>query len=453
MATYSLRQIARLILENESNMPPDTVVKGICVDTRLLNPGEIFFALPGCQVDGHQYLEQAASKGAVAAVVLTTYLGPNYGLSLIKVQDVLAALQTLAKKVLHDRASRVVAITGSVGKTTTKDFIAAILKEKYRVASSPGNSNSQIGLPLAILNHTNGDEDFLVLEMGMTNSGQIAKLIDIAPPHISVLTSVEYAHACYFPSIEAIARSKAEIFQHPKTVRGILPLSIPNFQEVFHTGKCAKTTFSVHKHGADYVLNETLRGTKIEGEKKTINLPHLPLPGKHNLHNLTAAIALARSLSVEWEIIAKAIPKLELPERRLQTVEKKGVLFINDSYNAIPVAVKAALKSLPIPRKGGKRIAVLGDMLELGELTEKMHHEVGEVALSCVDHMFCFGDHCKPIQECWTKAKKPVALFTDFNELVTELKKHALPGDIVLLKGSRKKGMWRVLDAFEESKS
>lgn len=452
MVAISLRLIEHYITGKESLLKQDISVNGICADSRLLNAGEVFFALPGAKVDGHQFLKQVSEQGALAAVVLTTYEGSDYGLTLIRVNDVLKALQVLARKVLEARKPRVIAVTGSVGKTTTKDFLTTILREKFKVASSPGNSNSQVGLPLAILNHTTGDEDILILEMGMTESGQISKLIEIAPPHIALLTTVEYAHACNFKSIDDIARSKAEIFLSPKTTLGILPTGIPIFDEVRKSGSCPKETFTTGIHGADYNLQETLRGITVKAENQSINLPHLSVPGKHNLHNLCAAIAVARSLHMEWEEIARVIPKLELPERRLQSIEKNGVLFINDSYNAIPVAVKAALKSLPAPKAGCKRIAVIGDMMELGELTERMHSEVAQVALENVDHMLCFGIHCKPIQEIWSKANKPVSLHTDLDELVAELKKQMKPGDVVLLKGSRSKGLWRVLEAIGSSK-
>ncbi len=431
----------------------DIIIKGVAVDTRLLKQDDVFFALPGACVDGHAYIGDAASKGAAAAVILNSYTGPDYGLPLIRVDDVLSSLQNLATTTLQSRKSRIIAVTGSVGKTTTKDFITTLLREKFVVSSSPGNSNSQIGLPLSILNHTRGDEEFLILEMGMTHPGQISELVKIAPPHHALITSVEYAHAVNFSSIEDIARAKAELFSSPHTQLGILPLEIPNFHEAIQTGICRKLTFSMRSREADYYLEEAPNGIIVHAESQRITLPIPSICGKHNLHNLLAAITMARSLSLDWESIADAVPKLSLPERRLQHVEKDGILFINDSYNAIPVAVKAALTSLPAPKSGGKRIFVMGEMLELGMLSDKMHQEVGELALSCVDRLLCFGDACKPTVESWKVAKRSSAIFNDFDELVAELKKHVQPGDVVLLKGSRRKALWRVLEAFDGANS
>lgn len=460
MTPIKIPQFARLIRrsvgeEISTELAADAheiSIARVAVDSRLIKPGDAFFALPGERVDGHHFLEDVSSKGAVAAIVQKDYSGPNFGLSLIKVNDGLHALQSLATKLLSGRKSRIIAVTGSVGKTTTKDFIATLLQEKYIVSSSPGNSNSQIGLPLAILNHTNGFEDFLILEMGMTHGGQISKLVNIAPPNYALITSVEYAHACNFSSIEAIATAKAEIFSHPKTQLGMLPMGIANFASVMRTGNCKKITFSTLSKNTDFFIEDCKDHLVVHEGFQKVSLPILNISGMHNLHNFLAAIALARSLSLEWEAIIDAIPKLVLPERRLQHIERNGVLFINDSYNAIPVAVKAALKSLPIPKPGGKTLFIFGEMLELGKLSDSMHRDVGELALEYVDQMLCFGDACRPAVECWTQAKRPAELFTGFDELLREFKRRIAPGDIVLLKGARKTGLWRILESLEESK-
>lgn len=176
----------------------DFVFNNVCVDSRLISPGDLFVALPGNQTDGHHFLPQAKACGAVAAVVCSSYRGPDFGLPLIAVPDTLKFLQESARKKVKESRSKVVAVTGSVGKTTTKDFITHLVSQKYRVASTPGNSNSQIGLPLALLNHFEGTEEIVVVEMGMTLPGQIAGLVSIAPPDIAVITSVALVHAAFF---------------------------------------------------------------------------------------------------------------------------------------------------------------------------------------------------------------------------------------------------------------
>ena len=424
-----------------------------CVDSRFLQKQDVFFALEGAKVDGHQFLEEAASKGAAAAVVSASYRGQDFGLTLIPSENPLRALQELARLMLEKRKLKIIAITGSYGKTTTKDFLTGILKEKYTVASSPGNSNSQIGLPLALLNQVIEKEELFVLEMGMTHAGNIKRLVEIAPPDLAIITSVALVHACNFESLDAIALAKAEIFSHPRTKAGILSKEISSYETICNLGNFPKYSFSASSRDADYCL-EMKDGKHAFYERQGhCQIPPLAVPGKHNYHNLAAAVAAARQLNVGWEEICRAIPKLRLYERRLEHVELKGILFVNDSYNANAISMKAALESLPTPTHGGKTIALLGEMLELGSFSDACHLEVGEAALSRADSMICLGNHCRPIAECWEKAKRPVKWVFKFEEAVAELQKQVMPGDVVLLKGSRSNGLWRVLQEFQNNLS
>lgn len=448
MNQWTLAQVAYLMQQQHSGT--NAAVTGFSVDTRLLKDGNIFFALSGANVDGHSYLAEAAAKKVAGAVVSKSYQGPDYNLPLFRVNDPLDSLQNLSAAVLKVTKPTVVAVTGSLGKTTTKDFITVLLKSTFKVASSPGNSNSQIGLPLTILNQLQGDEDIVVLEMGMTHPGQIAKLVGIAPPKIAVLTSVNLVHACNFSSISEIAKAKSEIFGHPHTILGIIPRDISTFADVVDEGFCQKKTFSLTRKDVDLYLEERKGGFQLHTEEKTIALPELEIPGKHNRSNLLAAIAVAHTLGVSWKAIQKAIPTLELPERRLQLIEKKGVLFVNDSYNASEASVKAALECLPKPKRGQKTIAVIGEMLELGVFSSACHLAVGEAALSQVDCMICLGKECGPIVKCWQKANRPVAWCASLEEVVVELRKLMQPNDVVLLKGSRKNGLWNVLTALDK---
>jgi UDP-N-acetylmuramoyl-tripeptide--D-alanyl-D-alanine ligase len=432
---------------------PSLAVKNFSVDSRLVEKDGIFFALKGCRNDGHAFLEEVAQKKAMAAIVRKDYGGPDYGLALIKVTDPLQALQTITRQVISRRKPRVVGITGSVGKTTTKEFTYQLLKQKYRVAASPGNSNSQIGLPLAILNDTEGQEEILVLEMGMTEAGQIKQLIEIAPPEVAVITKTALVHAQNFKDLQAIGLAKAEIFSHPTTKLGILSRDITNFEELCQVGVCQKISFSSNALEADFTLVRKNGYLQINHQNSTMLLASLPVRGDHNVHNFLASVGVARYLNVDWELIKDAIPSLVLPERRLQDVEKKGILFVNDSYNASEASVKAALQSLPKPSPkpspGGKQIAILGEMLELGPFAEKCHWEVGKYALDYTSHMICFGKECKAIYDLWKSENRPVEWVMTLEEVVMALKSIANPGDVVLLKGSRSKELWRVLDAIE----
>ncbi|HEX4840153.1 MAG TPA: Mur ligase family protein, partial [Rhabdochlamydiaceae bacterium] len=197
-------------------------ITGFCFDSREVKKGDLFFALKGAHFDAHGFLKEVASRGAVAAVVDASYLGENFGLPLLKVQDVVEALHQLAKTVQALRHQRIVAVTGSVGKTTTKEFIATLLSQKYTVFKTPGNNNSQVAFPTAILN-ADGKEEFFVAEMAMSAAGQIRKLVDIAPPEVAVVTKIGHTHIEFFADgFEGIAAAKAEILSHPKTAHAVL---------------------------------------------------------------------------------------------------------------------------------------------------------------------------------------------------------------------------------------
>lgn len=448
MKPTSLKEIALQIGAATTSL---SFARGVAVDSRLVCGGDLFFALPGAQVDGHFFLADAASKGAVGAVVQTDYKGADYGMPLLRCHDVLQSLQELAKAYLKKSCTKVVAVTGSVGKTTTKDLIGHLLRVKYKVAVSPGNSNSQIGLPLTILNHTEAADEILVLEMGMTHPGQISKLIEIAPPMVAVVTTVALVHACNFDSLAGIAQAKAEIFTHPDTEVGFYPLECDVAGVLSRSGKCRKVSFSTESEGADFFLRgddfktEITYASTAENTSSVI-MPPLSIPGEHNKHNFLAASAVARHFGISWDEIGRVQASFSLPERRLEMVEKLGAIFVNDAYNASEVSVKAAMACLPQPRAGGKRIAVLGEMLELGKFSEGCHRAVAEHALEHVDLMFCFGEECWHIFECWRAAGRPVTWAKERECIVAALRDKLQPGDVVLLKGSRGKNVWKVLE-------
>lgn len=446
MRSMTLAHIAQILNCQESF--PSIVIQGYCTDSRLLKAGDLFFALKGERFDGHDYLGDVQKKGALAAVVSREYRGDAEGLCLLAVEDPLHALQEIARKVLLHTPARIVAITGSVGKTSTKEFTKTLLSSKYRVAASPGNHNSQVGIPLAILNHTTGEEEVLILEMGMTAPGHLARLIQIAPPEVAVITTVALVHACNFESIEDIAWAKAEILSHSQTRLGILHRDIPHFLDICHVGLCHKLSFSTTADQADYRLDSSSSSYEVYShlEKKGVPLGTLPVSGKHNCHNLLAAIAVARHFNVSWEEIKQSICTLVLPERRLQFVRHHDVLFLNDSYNASELSVKAALEILPRPEGMGRKIAILGSMLELGKFSQDCHRRVGEFALEHVEQLYCLGEECLPMYDVWRKANRPVYFFKNRPDLVACLKKDLRPADVVLLKGSCSKELWKVLE-------
>lgn len=447
MYKLNLQDVAALI---DARYQKERIFSGVSVDSRLHQPENLFFALSGCKTDGHHYLSEIAAKGAAAAVVKETYQGPDYGLDLLFVPDPLQALQSLCRKVLKKSKARIVSVTGSLGKTSTKDFLATVLNEKFKVSASPGNSNSQVGLPLAILNHSDGSEDILVLEMGMTHPGNISKLVEIAPPECAIITSIAYVHACNFDSLEQIAMAKAEILQHPDTRFAIINRDIENYSDIIKIGSCSKVSFSYENPLADYTAFQDDSGNlHINFHDETHGLGRFPIRGKHQQTNFLSVVACARYFGLSWEQIALGMSKLKLPFLRGQEIEKDGILFINDSYNAAELSVKAALENLPPPKNGGRKVAALSDMLELGIHSERSHRSIAAHALMFVDLMFCYGEESRHILNCWQEAGRPVQWFNQREDMVKALKMALKAGDVVLIKGSRGTQISKLLDDWE----
>lgn len=428
------------------------IIEGFAVDSRSLKPSDVFFALTGERVDGHRFLRDVAEKQALAAVVSKDFQGESYGLPLLRVDNVLQALQYVAKVVISRRQSKVIAVTGSVGKTTTKEFIATLLGGKFRVVKTPGNSNSQVGIPLSILD-SEGDEEIFVMEMGMSQPNELQKLVEIAPPHIAIITKVALAHSEFFPEgIEGIAQAKTEIFSHHKTQLGIVNAQICQFETALKTGSCPKLVFSIEDTAAevDFSLRIEKGGMRIKEKGDESPLFMLPFSATHLCENFTCASAVARTLGMTWDEIIERIPLLKVYKRRFEKIERSGVVFINDSYNASPASMGAALTNLPEPREGGRRVAVLGEMKELGKFSEKSHREIGELAFTQVDHLLCLGKGCQPMVDVFSKGGKAVNWFEDLTQLRETLFSFIKTGDVVLIKGSNSNQMWRILDDSEE---
>lgn len=385
------------------------------VDSRLVQPGALFFALKGFKTDGHDYLFEVGKNGAKAAVVDKNYEGDSYGLDLFFVEDPLFSLQELAKEVQSTRNTFIIAVTGSVGKTTTKEFIAHLLAAHYKVGKTPGNSNSQVGIPLTILNVLKGDEEIAVLEMGMTHSGNISKLVEIVAPDMAVITAIELVHAANFASKDKIAEAKGEILRHPKTKIILLNEKVKDYQ---------------------FFPNENALETVYYSANDEIGPSTLP---NHLKENLAAAVFIARHFNLPEETIRERIDQIAPVERRFFTQMKSGIQIINDAYNASEPSMIAALHNLP--HVTGKKIAVLGEMLDLGKFSIECHERVGKAALEAVDEVFLIGEGCEPILRQFLEAGKKASLYHDRASLFKEVKPCLNDGDLLLLKGSRHWGL------------
>ncbi len=427
----------------------EKIITGVEFDSRKVQPGNLFFALKGKQVDGHSFLKEVAAKGALGAVVSSSYSGEDFGLLLLRVENVTEALQHLATKEIEERKIPVVALTGSVGKTTTKEFLTTLLQARFRVFKTPGNSNSQVGLPAAILNAPK-EVDLFVIEMGMTGPGEISKLTLIAPPDFALITRVGVAHVGYFADGElGVAKAKAEIFSHPKTKLGLYNSDNRNLDPVLKTGKCTKHSFAFEKmtkEPADFLLR--CEGEKFFIEEKGKKSPtfSLPFQATHLCEDFAAAACMARELGLSWEALIAQAQTLKPFKNRFEKIEREGAVFINDAYNANPQSMRAAFANLPQPGKGGRKIAVLGTMVELGDLSLQYHSEIGQEASQLFDHLLCFGKECLIMLDIFQKANLPVEHFTDLSTLKSRLFSLIRPHDLILIKGSNSTKLYSLLE-------
>jgi UDP-N-acetylmuramoyl-tripeptide--D-alanyl-D-alanine ligase len=394
--------------------------RNVVVDSRLAGPGDLYIALPGARVDGHDFVQQSYEKGCACALVTRQMPVP---IPQIVVSDVVIFLQEVVAEYIQKNNPRIIAITGSVGKTTTKEFLRQILATTYHVAATPGNANSQVGLPMAIFNYFSGEEDFWVVEMGMTHPGQLTQLCLMAPPELALITQIALVHAANFESLEEIASAKAELLLHPKTVRGFINSKAPCQEILKSAGTCRKIV--------------------VSDESTITQYPDAPL-GKHLYQNLAMAIEVALYLGVAQDKIDAVIPALEMVSNRMARIEMSGVTILNDSYNAAEISTKAALDTIP-QKVNGLKIAVIGQMMELGKFSDQAHKSVAKHALDRVDQMVCFGEACKPIFELWTDAGRPVFWTNDRSELLKHLNDTLSVGDFLLLKGSRSNLLWELI--------
>src|SRR5579864_282968 len=442
MNSLSTSQIAKLAEATLECGDGNVSVERVSTDSRTIKKGELFVALRGENFDGHKFVEEVAKNGAAGAIVDGSWTGKSAGkFAVIRAKDTLVAYQTLAANYRKSLSIKVLAITGSNGKTSTKDFAASVLGRKFRVTKTQGNFNNHVGLPRTILDATSRDE-VAVWEIGMNHPGEVAPLAKIAAPDAAIITNIGAAHIEFMGSREAIAQEKgmlAEAVGSDGTV-------ILNADDPFMEGIARRTRARVVFAG---INNGTLRATEIEqsadGSEFTILegahrcRAQLSVPGLHMVGNALLAVAAGRAFGVPLEECAIGLATAPLTKARLQIKEVNGVQFLDDSYNANPDSMKAALRTLVELHADGKKIAVLGEMRELGPETERGHREVGQEAAALeVDHLIGIGEMGAVIADAAKRAglkqSSTVASTSEAADLLMEITE---PGDLVLIKGSR----------------
>ncbi len=360
---------------------PSRAVQGVVHDTSRVSPGTLFVAIRGARVDGHDFVREAAARGAAAALVRRDRaVDAGQYLPCLSVDDTVHALGAIASGYRRQRGFRIIGVTGSAGKTTVKEMIAGILAEQYATARTMGNWNNEIGLPLSILAMPENTR-VGVLELGISHPGEMAPLCRIASPDWGVITNVGPVHLEFFGSVEAIAREKGGLFSClPDSGTAVVNVDEPCFRPLKAMAACRLLTVSSGA-AADYVLSiqdaAAGRGSVHEcssGEKVDLSLP---VPGEHNLRNAALAVAVARGFEVSWDALSLSLAHYKAPPMRWEKVCAGGVQMINDAYNANPMSVRAAIRAFSGIPWAGRRWLVLGDMLELGSGAEAEHEAIG----------------------------------------------------------------------------
>ncbi len=414
-----------------------TSVRGIKIDSRKIDQDDLFIAIKGPRYDGHDFIEAAMSNGAVAAIVSGQEAERRklYGERYITVDDTIYALGELAKHHRKKLTLTVVAVTGSNGKTTVKNLIYEILSRNGPTLKSPANFNNFFGLPLSIF-QINDRHKSAVLELGMSARGEISRLGEIASPDVAVITNVGPVHLEFFNNVDEIAEAKLEILERIEP-GGTL---IVNGDDEILNGKISQGDYEIVRFGLSgendiNPQNLTFDENQLPSFKITGTPIRSNLPGVHNVYNILTAFAVSKVSGVSPELAAAAIDRYRPDEMRSEIIKKKGITFIIDCYNANPVSMKYALDTMAKMECKGRRIAVMGDMLELGELSEMYHRQIGIYASEQgIDTVFCYGPLAGLIAE---SSGEKAYHFDEQEELAERLLREIARGDMVLFKGSR----------------
>ncbi len=430
-------------------------VRTISTDTRTLREGDLFIALRGQNFDGHQFVSEALSNGAQGAIVSSISSVPaDHSGFVLQVDDTLSALGEIACLWRRLHPLPLVAITGSTGKTTTKEWAALVLSQRYCILSSPGTNNNLVGLPLTLL-RLGEDHQLAVVELGMSARGEIRRLSHICQPDIGVITNIGAAHLEFLGSLNGVAAAKAEMLEFLGGEKSCILNGDDPYLEAL-LGKVLGKSFT---YGLSPKWN--LWASGIVSGKKGMGFQlaygserariHLPLWGRHNVYNALAAAAVGISCGFTLQEIAAALGRVSQPSMRMEKVLlPRDIVVLNDAYNANPMSMKAALNAFFEMKGEARGILVLGDMLELGLQGEQLHREMGAYLSSCqeVGALIVVGSLSRALaEESQNRGlSAPVFLCEDHKEACGVLRENLRPGDWIFLKGSRAMKMEKILE-------
>ncbi len=436
------------------------LISQVSIDSREIKAGGLFFALKGERVDGHDFIGEAIEKGS-SAIVFSKDIDLSFteegtsSVALIKVKDTERALQELAAWYLSQFNLHRIGVTGSTGKTTNKEMLFRILSEKYRVVCNKGNYNNLIGLPLSIF-QVDQETEVSIFEMGMDRLGEIDRLAEIVKPHLAIITNIGYSHLSRLGSRDNILKAKMEICKHLNRGDSLIINSDSELLSDFR-GKGAYKVVTVGSgEDVDFRISQVKdmgeRGVAFKLKSKgdyrgnfTINVP-----GIHNCHNAGLAVAAASCLGLDMDTASKGLKKFVGTDKRLNIIKLGGIKIIDDSYNASPDSMEAAIGVLA-STKGLRKIGIFGDMFELGCQEEKYHRQVGEYAFQKgIDVIISVGKNAKHISMAAREKGANAFHFTDKDMLISVLTQWIRQGDVILIKGSRGMAMDEIVKQLEK---
>ena len=457
MNRLNLRQIAEASGGNLLQTGEKEYITGVSIDSREAAAGNLFAAVRGANTDGHRFIDAAFANGCSAALIDDAGYADKIpaGMGVVLVADTVKALQDIALYYRESMDIKIIGVTGSVGKTGTSDMVKAVCSRKFKTAKTRGNFNNHLGLPLSILNF-DPDTEVGILEMGMDRPGEIEFLAGIAKPDIGIITNIGTAHIEYLGSRENIFKAKMEITKY----FGRDNVLIVNGDDDF-LGSLCDTEYRLVKVGAGggsrvYVYNisdSAENGVEftLEYEEKTTRI-HLPVPETHNAVNAALAIAAGIETGVSVQEAAEGLKNLEFTDKRLSVKGKNGIKIIDDTYNASPASMKAAIDVL-MSAKGLRKVAILGDMFEQGQQSRAYHEEVGKYASDkSVDMLIAIGADAEYIKKGALKgmSAENVRYYKTKNDFLKEIKNIIKSGDVVLVKGSRGMAMEQIVKRIME---
>ncbi len=435
---------------------PDTVFRGVCTDSRQLKGGNLFVALKGDNFDGHDFAQKALELGAAGIMISDAAKADWKGAgsaAVINVADTLTALGDLAHYWRNRFFVPVIGLTGSSGKTTTKEMMAAIIGRQKTILKTEGNLNNLIGLPQTIF-RLNDEHEAVILEMGTNMPGEIKRLTQIAAPDVGVITNIGPAHLAGFGSIEGVRREKGELFAHMnKNGTAVINLDDENIRSIADGWKGKRVTFSMASDADIRLAKMEMSGAKgmclkviIEGRE---HKAEMKIAGAHNVYNALAAVAVALALDIAAENILAGLAAFTPVAGRMRVIRlKNGAYLIDDSYNANPASTREALMTLKDLKNSYASYDFLGDMLELGDAAEEMHRKIGMLAaVTGVNKLFLQGDFAKVTAAGAMEGGMPadkIVFLSAPEEGALNLKKNLKKGDWILVKGSRRMKMERI---------